>query len=152
MSNEFEKMDVRQIMNLLPHRYPFLLVDKVVDCIPGESITAVKNVTINEPFFNGHFPGKPIMPGVLIIESMAQAAGLLSYATVGASKIRPLYYLVGVDAARFRRTVTAGDQLVLKVVIDREKRGIWKYKCEALVDDKLAVSANIMCAPGGELE
>lgn len=152
MSNEFEKMDVRQIMDLLPHRYPFLLVDKVVDCIPGESITAVKNVTINEPFFNGHFPGKPIMPGVLIIESMAQAAGLLSYATVGASKIRPLYYLVGVDAARFRRTVTAGDQLVLKVVIDREKRGIWKYKCEALVDDKLAVSANIMCAPGGELE
>jgi 3-hydroxyacyl-[acyl-carrier-protein] dehydratase len=152
MSNEFKEMDVRQIMNLLPHRYPFLLVDKVVDCVPGESITAVKNVTINEPFFNGHFPGKPIMPGVLIIESMAQAAGLLSYATVGASKIRPLYYLVGVDAARFRRTVTAGDQLVLKVVIDREKRGIWKYKCEALVDGKLAVSANIMCAPGGELE
>ncbi len=152
MSDEFKNMDVRRIMELLPHRYPFLLVDKVIDCTPGESITAVKNVTFNEPYFNGHFPGKPIMPGVLIIESMAQAAGLLSYATVGATKIRPLYYLVGVDSARFRRTVTPGDQMVLKVVIDREKRGIWKYKCAAYVDDELAVSANIMCAPGGELE
>lgn len=152
MSNEFQNMDIRQIMKLLPHRYPFLLVDKVVDCTPGESITAIKNISINEPFFNGHFPGKPIMPGVLIIESMAQAAGLLSYATVGATKIRPLYYLVGVDGARFRRPASAGDQLVLKVAIDRQKRGIWKYKCEAYVDEKLAVSANIMCAPGGELE
>lgn len=152
MTEEFKTMDVRQIMKLLPHRYPFLLVDRVIDCKPGEYIIAVKNVTINEPFFVGHFDAKPVMPGVLIIEAMAQAAGLLSYATVGATKIRPLYYLVGVDNTRFRHTVVPGDQLVLKVYIEREKRGIWKYRGEAYVDDKLAVEANIMTAPGGELE
>ena len=127
--------DIHEILKLLPHRYPFLLVDRVIDCKPGESITAVKNVTINEPFFVGHFEVQPVMPGVLIIEAMAQAAGLLSYATVGATKIRPLYYLVGVDNTRFRRTVVPGDQLVLKVYIEKEKRGIWKYRGEAFVDE-----------------
>jgi 3-hydroxyacyl-[acyl-carrier-protein] dehydratase len=152
MTDEFKTMDMRRIMKLLPHRYPFLLVDRVIDCKPGESITAVKSVTINEPYFVGHFEAQPVMPGVLIIEAMAQAAGLLSYATVGATKIRPLYYLVGVDQARFRRTVVPGDQLVLKVYIEKEKRGMWKYRCEAFVDDQLAVEANIMTAPGGEIE
>jgi len=137
-----------RIMQLLPHRYPFLLIDKIIACTPGESITAVKNVTINEPFFQGHFPGNPVMPGVLIIEAMAQAGGVLSHVTVGDIEPKPLYYLVAVDETRFRKPVTAGDQLLLTVSVDRVIRGMWRYVCSASVDGSAAVSARIMCAPG----
>jgi 3-hydroxyacyl-[acyl-carrier-protein] dehydratase len=136
------------IMDLLPHRFPFLLIDKIVSCTPGETITAIKNVSVNEPFFTGHFPGTPIMPGVLIIESMAQAGGVLSHITVGDTVPKPLYVLVSVDEARFRQTVTAGDQLEIVVSVDRIVRGMWRYKCSASVDGKKAVTARIMCAPG----
>jgi 3-hydroxyacyl-[acyl-carrier-protein] dehydratase len=136
------------IMGLLPHRFPFLLIDKIVSCTPGETITAIKNVSVNEPFFTGHFPGNPIMPGVLIIESMAQAGGVLSHITVGDTVPKPLYVLVSVDEARFRQTVTAGDQLEIVVTVDRIVRGMWRYKCSASVDGKKAVTARIMCAPG----
>jgi 3-hydroxyacyl-[acyl-carrier-protein] dehydratase len=141
-------MDVLQIMEALPHRYPFLLIDRVTSCVLGESITAVKNISTNEPFFQGHFPGMPVMPGVLVIEAMAQAGGVLSYMTMIDADPKPLFFLAGVDNARFRRTVLPGDQLVIKVDVSRVKRGIWFYECAATVDGKLAVAADIMCAPG----
>jgi 3-hydroxyacyl-[acyl-carrier-protein] dehydratase len=137
-------------MEALPHRYPFLLIDRVTSCTVGESITAVKNITNNEPFFQGHFPGRPVMPGVLVIEAMAQAGGVLSYLTMIDLEPKPLFFLAGVDNTRFRRTVLPGDQLVIQVEVERIKRGIWFYKCKATVDGKLAVAADIMCAPGGE--
>ncbi|MDA0679330.1 MAG: 3-hydroxyacyl-ACP dehydratase FabZ [Proteobacteria bacterium] len=143
-------MDALQIMRALPHRYPFLLIDRVISCTPGQSITAVKNVTNNEYFFQGHFPGRPVMPGVLIIESMAQAGGVLAYLTTADVEPKPLYFLAGVDNTRFRRTVLPGDQLVITVDVARVKSGIWFYKCSATVDGKLAVAADIMCAPGAE--
>jgi len=142
-------LDVLQIMEALPHRIPFLFIDRVTSLTVGESITAVKNITNNEPFFQGHFPGKPVMPGVLIMEAMAQAGGVLSYMTMIDVEPKPLFFLAGVDNARFRRTVLPGDQLVIKVDVDRIKRGIWFYKCAASVDGKVAVAADIMCAPGG---
>jgi 3-hydroxyacyl-[acyl-carrier-protein] dehydratase len=142
-------MDALQIMEALPHRIPFLFIDRVTSLTVGESITAVKNITNNEPFFQGHFPGRPVMPGVLIIEAMAQAGGVLSYMTMIDVEPKPLFFLAGVDNARFRRTVLPGDQLVIKVDVDRIKRGIWFYKCAASVDGKVAVAADIMCAPGG---
>jgi len=151
MTNEPGAMNVQQIMELLPHRYPFLLIDKISECTPGSSVTAVKNVTVNEPFFQGHFPGNPIMPGVLVIEAMAQAGGILSYLSTGERDPRPLYYLVGVDDARFRRPVVAGDTLQVNVQVENEKRGIWRYRCEASVEGRRAVTARIMCAPGGTL-
>ena len=140
-------MDALQIMEALPHRYPFLMIDRITSITVGESITAVKNVTNNEPFFQGHFPGKPVMPGVLVIEAMAQAGGVLSHMTLIDLEPKPLFYLAGVDNARFRRTVLPGDQLVVNVDVVRIKRGIWFYKCNATVDGKLAVAADIMCAP-----
>ena len=143
-------MDAVQISEALPHRFPFLLIDKVTACTAGESIVAVKNVTSNEPFFQGHFPGRPVMPGVLVIEAMAQAGGVLSHQTMIDVNPKPLFFLAGVNNARFRRTVVPGDQLVIEVVVERIRRGIWFYKCLATVDDKLAVAADIMCAPGGE--
>jgi 3-hydroxyacyl-[acyl-carrier-protein] dehydratase len=152
MTSTAGPMDVRAIMELLPHRYPFLLLDRVLECRPGESITAVKNVTFNEPFFQGHFPGNPVMPGVLVIEVMAQASGILSYLSTGARNPRPLYFLAGVDEARFRRPVVAGDVLKVQVDVEREKRGIWRFDCVATVEGEKAVSAKIMCAPGGELQ
>lgn len=136
-------------MEALPHRYPFLLIDRVTSLTVGESITAVKNITNIEPFFQGHFPGRPVMPGVLIIEAMAQAGGILSYMTMIDVEPKPLFFLAGVDNARFRRTALPGDQLVIKVDVERIKRGIWFYKCAASVDGKVAVAADIMCAPGG---
>lgn len=142
-------MDALQIMEALPHRYPFLLIDRVTSLTVGESITAVKNITNIEPFFQGHFPGRPVMPGVLIIEAMAQAGGILSYMTMIDVEPKPLFFLAGVDNARFRRTALPGDQLVIKVDVERIKRGIWFYKCAASVDGKVAVAADIMCAPGG---
>ena len=148
--NDSMVMDALQIMEALPHRYPFLLVDRIISITPGESITAVKNVTNNEPFFQGHFPGRPVMPGVLIIEAMAQAGGVLSHQTMIDLEPKPLFFLAGVKNARFRKTVLPGDQLTINVDVEQVKRGIWFYKCKASVDGKLAVSADITCAPGGE--
>jgi 3-hydroxyacyl-[acyl-carrier-protein] dehydratase len=139
-------MDVNAIKNLLPHRYPFLLVDRVLDFEPGVSLTALKNVTVNEPFFQGHFPEKPVMPGVLILEALAQATGLLAFNTENRGAERDtLYYLVGIDNARFKQPVVPGDQLRLAVTVTRQKRGIWVFDCEATVDGKTAASAVIMC-------
>ena len=141
-------MDILQVQNLLPHRYPFLLVDRVIDCQPGTSITAIKNVTINEPFFQGHFAGRPIMPGVLIIEAMAQAGGILYYLSSDDIEAGQLFYLVAVDQARFRRPVLPGDQLQMEVSVARKRRSMWRFNCSASVDGKQVVSAVIMCAPG----
>ena len=135
-------------MELLPHRYPFLLIDKVIDCVPNEPVTAIKNVSINEPFFPGHFPGNPVMPGVLIIEAMAQGGSVLSHISNRDLEPRPLYYLVGVDGARFRRPVGPGDQLRIHIEVDKVRRGMWWYHCEASVDGQTAVTAKILCAPG----
>ncbi len=150
MTNDEIPLDARRIMDLLPHRYPFLLIDRIIACQPGESITALKNVTVNEPAFQGHFPGRPIMPGVLIIEAMAQAGGVLSHVTLGDIDPKPLFFLAGVKDARFRRTVLPGDQLLVRVEVEKVKRGIWFYKCSASVDGQLAVSADIICAPGAQ--
>jgi len=141
-----ETMDIHQIVQHLPHRYPFLLIDRVLDYKLGEYLIAIKNVTMNEPYFQGHFPNRPVMPGVLIIEAMAQATGVLAFKT---SQSLPdsnsLYYLVGVDNARFKQPVEPGDQLYIEVKIERVVRGMWKYKAESKVDDKLVCSADLMC-------
>jgi len=149
MTTESVTMDALEIRDALPHRYPFLLIDRVTACMPGESITAIKNDWTNEPFFQGHFPDRPVMPGVLVIEAMAQAGGILSHVTLKDLEPKPLFFLAGVDNTRFRRTVLPGDQLVVQVDVENVKRGIWFYKCRANVDGKLAVAADIMCAPGG---
>ncbi|MGL6070869.1 3-hydroxyacyl-ACP dehydratase FabZ [Craterilacuibacter sp.] len=139
-------IDVREIMRHLPHRYPFLLVDRVTEFEPNVRIKALKNVTINEPFFVGHFGDYPVMPGVLIIEALAQAAGVLSIKSVGERKENELYFFVGIDNARFKRQVVPGDQLVLEVEQIASKRGIAKYNARALVDGQVACEAQIMCA------
>ena len=145
-------LDILQIQNLLPHRYPFLFVDRVTHCEPGVSVTAIKNVTINEPFFQGHFEGRPIMPGVLIIEAMAQVGGILYYLSSEDIEAGQLFYLVAVDDARFRRPVLPGDQLQMDVTVARKRRSMWRFECSASVDGKQAVSAVIMCAPGEKRE
>ncbi len=143
-------MDIGAIMEQLPHRYPFLLVDRVTRCLPGESIEAIKNVTVNEPFFPGHFPGQPVMPGVMIVEALAQTAGLLAFATGGRRQGEDLtFYFVGIDKARFRRPVTPGDKLVLKVTFVRRIKDIWKFSANASVDGETAASADLMVAPKG---
>ena len=140
-------MDIKEILDHLPHRYPFLLVDRVVDFEIGKSIHAYKNISINEQFFMGHFPHHPVMPGVLIMEALAQAAGILSFKTLGSKPDdNSLFYFVGIDNARFKRPVVPGDQLHLHVEIARQMRGIWKYKVEARVDDEVAAQAELMCA------
>jgi len=140
-------LDIKDIARILPHRYPFQLVDKVLDYEEGKTLTAVKNVTINEPFFQGHFPGLPVMPGVLILEALAQATGLLGFKTVGDDDSKDLLYvLVSIDGARFKRQVVPGDVLILEVEFLKRARGMWKFACEAKVDGELAVSATIMCA------
>jgi 3-hydroxyacyl-[acyl-carrier-protein] dehydratase len=140
-------MDIAGIMRYLPHRYPFLLIDRVLTIKPGESLTCVKNVTFNEPFFQGHFPQRPIMPGVLILEALAQATGVLAFA---ASEQLPdhqsMYYLVGIDGARFKQPVEPGDQLLLEVVLERMRQDVGRFRGEARVDGKLAASATLMCA------
>lgn len=140
-------MDIHEILAHLPHRYPFLLVDRVLEIEPNKSIHAYKNVTINEPFFVGHFPHHPVMPGVLIMEALAQAAGILSFKTME-EKPSPdtVFYFAGIDEARFKRPVMPGDRLDLHVEIERQMRGIWKYNAEARVDGQLAASAKLMCA------
>ena len=139
-------MDIHQILEHLPHRYPFVLVDRVLEIEPGKKIKAVKNVSINEPFFPGHFPHHPVMPGVLIVEALAQAAAILSFKT---GNFMPsddsVYYFAGIDKARFKKPVSPGDQLILEVSIDRILKGIWKYNCSASVDGKLVAEADIMC-------
>ena len=136
-----------EVKQFLPHRYPFLLVDRVTECTPGESLTAYKNVTVNEPFFQGHFPQVAIMPGVLIIEALAQATGLLGFRTMSETpRDDLLYMLVGVDNVRFKRQVIPGDQLMLKVELVKRARMIWKFTCEASVDGELVTSANMLCA------
>lgn len=140
-------MDIQKIFDLLPHRYPFLMIDKVVQIDSGKSLTAVKNVTINEPYFIGHFPQKPVMPGVLIIEALAQATGLLAFEfTNRQPDSTTLFYLVAVDNARFKQPVGPGDQLFLHVEFVKNMRGVWKFKAEAKVDDKVVASADLMCA------
>ena len=140
-------MDIKEILDHLPHRYPFLLVDRVVDFEIGKSIHAYKNISINEPFFTGHFPHHPVMPGVLIMEALAQAAGILSFKTMGTKPDdNSVFYFVGLDNARFKKPVVPGDQLHLHVEIVRQIRGIWKYKVEARVDGEVAAQAELMCA------
>ena len=139
-------MDIQQILQHLPHRYPFLLIDRVTEIKKGESLVGYKNVTYNEPFFLGHFHERPVMPGVLILEAMAQATGLLAFRTVErGAKRESLYFLVGIDKARFKKPVEPGDQLILRADLLRSKRGIWVFKCSASVDDKLVATAEIMC-------
>jgi len=139
-------MEINDILNLLPHRYPFLLVDRVREFQEGKSLVAIKNVTINEPFFQGHFPQKPVMPGVLILEALAQATGLLAFRTENRGAERDsLYYFVGIDKARFKRPVEPGDQLRLSVDLIKTKRGIWVFDAEASVDGSVAATAVIMC-------
>ncbi len=140
-------MDVKEIREYLPHRYPFLLVDRVVELVPGESIVAYKNVSVNEPFFNGHFPDYPVMPGVLIVEAMAQAAGLLGFKTMGKKpQDGSIYYFVGADDLRFKRPVVPGDQLRLEAKVLSERRGIWKFEVRSSVDGETVSSATILCA------
>ncbi|PCH85953.1 MAG: 3-hydroxyacyl-[acyl-carrier-protein] dehydratase FabZ [Piscirickettsiaceae bacterium] len=139
--------DVRRVMEFLPHRYPFLMIDRVVEFEEGKRLLALKNVTYNEPFFTGHFPHNPIMPGVMIIEALAQATGLLSMKTLDAQgKNFGEYYLVGVDKARFKRSVVPGDQLMLEVLFNKNRRNIWTFSVKATVDDQTVMTAEIMCA------
>jgi len=140
-------MDVEEIMRYLPHRYPFLLVDRIVELDPDKSIRGIKNVTMNEPFFNGHFPHRPVMPGVLMLEAMAQAAALLSFRSLDiVPDDNTIYYFAAIDGARFKRPVEPGDQLTLEVEIERMKAGISKFKGRALVGAELACEATLMCA------
>ena len=139
-------MDIHAILKQLPHRYPFLLVDKVVELERNTRILAVKNVTYNEPFFMGHFPGRPVMPGVLMLEALAQAAGLLAFDAMGqVPDENNIYYFVGIDSARFKRPIEPGDQLLLEASIDRVRAGIWKFKGVARVGDEVACEAELMC-------
>ncbi len=139
-------MDIHEILEHLPHRYPFLLIDRVLDVVPNESIVALKNVTINEPFFPGHYPHHPVMPGVLVIEAMAQAAALLSFKSMGTkADTNSVYYFVGIDNARFKRPVSPGDQLIFKVSITMNRRGLWKFKGIAEVDGQVAAEAELIC-------
>lgn len=139
-------LDIHKILKKLPHRYPFLLVDRVVEFEKDKSIKALKNVTINEPFFVGHFPNRPVMPGVLMLEALAQTAALLSFESAGQEPDEnTVVYFVGIDGARFKRPVEPGDQLVLEAWIERSKGGIVKYKARASVDGETAVEAELMC-------
>jgi 3-hydroxyacyl-[acyl-carrier-protein] dehydratase len=142
------RLDINAILKQLPHRYPFLLVDRVLECVPGSRITALKNVTINEPFFPGHFPNRPVMPGVIILEALAQTAGILAFQT---AQVVPddssRFFFVGIDGARFRKPVEPGDQMIMKATFQRAMRGIWKFSTEASVDGREVCSAEMMVAP-----
>lgn len=140
------KLDIQQIQELLPHRYPFLLVDRVIECEPGARLLGVKNVTFNEPFFQGHFPNLPIFPGVLIMEALAQATALLTSQSDETITQGTVYYLAGIDNARFKRKVVPGDQLMLDIRYLKHRRNIWSFDCRAEVEGELAASAQIMCA------
>ena len=139
-------MDIHEILKHLPHRYPFVLIDRVISLELGKEITALKNVSVNEPYFPGHFPYHPVMPGVLIVEAMAQAAAILSFKTMGSMpNDDSVYYFAGIDSARFKKPVSPGDQIILNVKIDRILKGIWKYNGVALVDGVIVAEAQMMC-------
>ena len=143
-------LDILEILQYLPHRYPFLLLDRVLSITPGQSLTALKNVSCNEPFFPGHFPQRPIMPGVLILEALAQATGILAFKTAQEKPdSKAMYYLVGIDKARFKRPVQPGDQLILQVSLERMKRDVGRFLGEATVDGTVVASAELMCAKRG---
>ena len=142
-----DTFDIRKILDTLPHRYPFILVDKVISLVPNETITAIKNVTINEEFFVGHFPNYPVMPGVLIIEALAQTAGILSFKSMNeTADDNTLYFFVGIDNCRFKKPVVPGDVLNLNVSIEKVKGGVWKYNAIATVEDNTCAQADLMCA------
>ncbi len=149
------EMDIHQVLEYLPQRFPILMIDRVLECEPGKRILALKNVSANEPYFPGHFPRRPVMPGVLILEAMAQAAAILAFRTLGT---RPdensVYYYAGIDNARFKRVVEPGDQLRIEVLVLGTKRGVWKFGCAARVGDALAAQADILCTvrPAGAAE
>jgi len=146
MADDKLSMNIHEILDHLPHRYPFVLVDKVISMKLGKEITAIKNVTINEPYFPGHFPYHPVMPGVLIVEALAQAAALLSFKTMDTKPTEDsVYYFAGIDNARFKKPVNPGDQIILHVKIDRILKGIWKYSGTATVDGEVVAEANMMC-------
>ena len=139
-------MEIREILNYLPHRFPFLLIDRVVSCEPGKNIVAIKNVTINEPYFQGHFPGNPVMPGVMIMEALAQAAAILSFLSLNRDSTQNLlYYFVGIDKARFKKVVVPGDQLTLDVTMTRKVRGIAKFETVAKVGEDVVAEAELLC-------
>lgn len=150
MSDEkqsLNSLDINEVMKHLPHRYPFLLVDKVVDYQVGDYLEAIKNVTVNEPCFTGHFPHRPVMPGVLILEALAQATGILAFKTLNETPNESsLYYFVGIDKARFRKPVEPGDQVILKVKLLKFKRKMWRFEAQAVVDDQVVCSAELMCS------
>jgi 3-hydroxyacyl-[acyl-carrier-protein] dehydratase len=147
MSEDF-KLDIHDILKRLPHRYPFLLVDRVLELVPGQRIRALKNVTYNEPFFSGHFPHRPVMPGVMIIEALAQTAGILAFVTAGVvPNENTRFYFAGIDKARFRRPVEPGDQLILSATLERNLRGIWRLAVLASVGEAEAAAAELMLAP-----
>ena len=148
MSDFTYPFGVDVIKELLPHRDPFLMLDEVLECTPHESVVAVKNVSKDEPHFAGHFPGNPVLPGVLIIEAMAQAGGVLSHISHADMEPKPLYFLARVEDARFRRPVRPGEQLVIRVTAEKVKRGMWWYRGEASVDGNVVASATVICAPG----
>jgi 3-hydroxyacyl-[acyl-carrier-protein] dehydratase len=142
------QLDMQAILERLPHRYPFLLIDRVLECHPGHSIRALKNVTYNEPYFPGHFPGRPVMPGVIIIEAMAQAAGILCFVTANViPDAKTRFFFVGIDKARFRRPVVPGDQLVLTAQLQRTLKGIWRFSTAASVGEHEVAHAEMMVAP-----
>ncbi|WP_019674874.1 3-hydroxyacyl-ACP dehydratase FabZ [Arsukibacterium perlucidum] len=146
MANQLNSLQVQEIMALLPHRYPFLLIDRVLDYTPGESLTALKNVTINEPIFTGHFPGMPIFPGVLILEALAQATGILGFKTVTERSENELYLFAAIDGARFKKPVVPGDTMILEVKFLKERSNMWKFYGEAKVEGAIVCSAELMCA------
>jgi 3-hydroxyacyl-[acyl-carrier-protein] dehydratase len=140
------EMNIQDVKNYLPHRYPFLLIDRVLEIEIGKSLVAIKNVTFNEPQFTGHFPAQPIMPGVMIVEALAQATGILAFKSeVGKPIDGQIYMLVGIDKVRFKRVVEPGDQIRLEVEVMTVKRGMWKFKCRALVDENVVTTAELMC-------
>lgn len=141
-------IDISGILERLPHRFPFLMVDRVLEVVPGKSIVAVKNVSINEAYFEGHFPGHPVMPGVLILEALAQAGGLLAYETASADERISILYLVGIEESRFKQVVRPGDQLTLRVQLDKHRRNLWRFTAVAEVDGKAVAEAHILMAEG----
>lgn len=141
-----DKLDIYQVLKHLPHRYPFLLIDRVTDYVENKSLSALKNVTINEPFFQGHFPHYPVMPGVLVVEALAQACAILSFKTLGQLPgDEGVYLFVGIDKARFKHPVVPGDQMKIQVALERKVQSIWKFSATAHVDDRLCCSADLMC-------
>ena len=143
-------IEIKEIMNILPHSYPFLLVDRIIEVEPGKRIVGIKNVTYNEPFFPGHFPGRPIMPGVLIIEAMAQTAGILVFSSLPQEQFKTPVYFLGIDNVRFRKPVVPGDQLRLELEITKHRQSIWGFKGKALVDGNLVAEAELLAMLGDE--